>query len=178
MCEACFGLENRALQFQVRHLHVGAPPLDRMRRPRTDPFGDRSRRFLRGLSRAAPTQSRRFVVVTGDSLSFNTIFRDRNIAWPIQDLPYDLVFFCHRNPVDRATRSARLDHEHIEVGSATGTEDLLLYTDMAEAILRAARTGEVGDGKIFVLPVEKVYRIRTGEEDQAAVTPVEEAFTA
>lgn len=41
-----------------------------------------------------------------------------------------------------------------------------------KAILSAARTGEVGDGKIFVLPVEKVYRIRTGEEDQAAVTPV------
>jgi len=41
-----------------------------------------------------------------------------------------------------------------------------------QAILRAARTGTVGDGKIFVLPVEKVYRIRTGEEDQAAVTPI------
>lgn len=41
-----------------------------------------------------------------------------------------------------------------------------------EAILEAARTGEVGDGKIFVLPVEKIYRIRTGEEDVAAVTPV------
>jgi nitrogen regulatory protein P-II 1 len=39
-------------------------------------------------------------------------------------------------------------------------------------ILASARTGEVGDGKIFVLPVEKVYRIRTGEEDRAAVTPV------
>jgi nitrogen regulatory protein P-II 1 len=42
------------------------------------------------------------------------------------------------------------------------------------AVLDAARTGEVGDGKVFVLPVEKVYRIRTGEEDQAAVTPVVE----
>ena len=40
------------------------------------------------------------------------------------------------------------------------------------AIMAGARTGEVGDGKIFVLPVEKVYRIRTGEEDTAAVTPV------
>lgn len=39
------------------------------------------------------------------------------------------------------------------------------------AILEAARTGEVGDGKIFVVPVDKVYRIRTGEEDVAAVTP-------
>jgi nitrogen regulatory protein P-II 1 len=39
------------------------------------------------------------------------------------------------------------------------------------ALLQAGRTGDVGDGKIFVLPVEKVYRIRTGEEDVAAVTP-------
>jgi nitrogen regulatory protein P-II 1 len=46
------------------------------------------------------------------------------------------------------------------------------------AILRGARTGEVGDGKIFVLPVEKVYRIRTGEEDQAAVTPVKVAVAS
>jgi len=41
-----------------------------------------------------------------------------------------------------------------------------------QAILRSAHTGEVGDGKIFVLPVEKVYRIRTGETDEAAVTPI------
>jgi len=40
-----------------------------------------------------------------------------------------------------------------------------------EAILGSARTGEVGDGKIFVVPVEKVIRIRTGDEDLAAVTP-------
>ena len=39
------------------------------------------------------------------------------------------------------------------------------------AILDAACTGEVGDGKIFVLPVEHVYRIRTGEADEGAVTP-------
>jgi len=42
-----------------------------------------------------------------------------------------------------------------------------------EALLEAARTDEVGDGKVFVLPVEKVYRIRTGEEDETAVTPME-----
>jgi nitrogen regulatory protein P-II 1 len=41
-----------------------------------------------------------------------------------------------------------------------------------KAILSAGATGDVGDGKIFVLPVEKVYRIRTGEEDRSAVTPV------
>jgi len=47
------------------------------------------------------------------------------------------------------------------------------YVDATVAcILAAARTGDVGDGKIFVLPVDKIYRIRTGEEDKAAVTPV------
>jgi nitrogen regulatory protein P-II 1 len=44
-----------------------------------------------------------------------------------------------------------------------------------DAVMGAARTGEVGDGKIFVLPVENVYRIRTGEEDLAAVTPADPA---
>jgi nitrogen regulatory protein P-II 1 len=44
-----------------------------------------------------------------------------------------------------------------------------------DAIAGAARTGEVGDGKIFVLPVEKVVRIRTGEVDVGAVTPVDAA---
>ena len=40
------------------------------------------------------------------------------------------------------------------------------------ALCEGARTGEVGDGKIFVLPLERAVRIRTGETDQAAVTPV------
>ena len=41
-----------------------------------------------------------------------------------------------------------------------------------QAILAAARTGDVGDGKIFVQPLEQVIRIRTGERDIAALTPV------
>ena len=40
-----------------------------------------------------------------------------------------------------------------------------------KAILASARSGEVGDGKVFVLDVEQVHRIRTGERDEAAVTP-------
>ena len=38
-----------------------------------------------------------------------------------------------------------------------------------EAIVKAAKTGKIGDGKIFVTPVEQVVRIRTGEVDEAAV---------
>lgn len=41
-----------------------------------------------------------------------------------------------------------------------------------EAIREGAQTGEVGDGKIFVVPLEQAVRIRTGETDKGAVTPV------
>ena len=40
---------------------------------------------------------------------------------------------------------------------------------VVETILKHARTGEVGDGKIFVLPVEEAIRIRTGEEGEAVL---------
>ena len=38
-----------------------------------------------------------------------------------------------------------------------------------EAIVKAAKTGKIGDGKIFVMSVEQVVRIRTGETDESAV---------
>lgn len=38
-----------------------------------------------------------------------------------------------------------------------------------EAIIKAARTGKIGDGKIFVMAVEQVVRIRTGETNEAAI---------
>jgi nitrogen regulatory protein P-II 1 len=41
-----------------------------------------------------------------------------------------------------------------------------------DALSEGARTGEVGDGKIFVVPLERAVRIRTGETDETAVTPV------
>ncbi|MGH2833322.1 MAG: P-II family nitrogen regulator [Solirubrobacteraceae bacterium] len=43
-----------------------------------------------------------------------------------------------------------------------------------DAFCAGARTGEVGDGKIFVTALEQAIRIRTGETDQGAVTPVAE----
>ena len=55
----------------------------------------------------------------------------------------------------------------LEIGVSDSFVDVTV-----DAILAAARTGEVGDGKIFVLPVERVVRIRTGETDIDAVTPV------
>jgi nitrogen regulatory protein P-II 1 len=58
------------------------------------------------------------------------------------------------------------DKVRLDIGVSEPFVDLTV-----RAVMQAARTGEVGDGKIFVLPVERVYRIRTGEQDVDAVTP-------
>jgi nitrogen regulatory protein PII len=39
-----------------------------------------------------------------------------------------------------------------------------IVEDAIKAIIQAARTGEIGDGRVFVLPIEQTYRIRTGEQ--------------
>jgi nitrogen regulatory protein P-II 1 len=59
-------------------------------------------------------------------------------------------------------------HEKIQLDIAV-SEPFVEIT--INAILGAARTGEVGDGKIFVRPLERVIRIRTGETDFDALTP-------
>ena len=48
----------------------------------------------------------------------------------------------------------------IEVVVADSTAD-----EAIKAIIQSARTGEIGDGRVFVLPVEQTYKIRTGERD-------------
>ena len=61
-------------------------------------------------------------------------------------------------------------HEKVELKIAVSES----FVDATiDAILQAARTGHVGDGKVFVQPLERVIRIRTGEEDDAALTPIE-----
>jgi len=102
-----------------------------------------ARRFLRGLSRTDPVRTGRFVVATGDGIDFNTVYRDRNIAWPIQDLPCALVFFCHRNPVDPgAFREDQSGGEQTPPDpnekTTTSTQDLLLYRDIIETVATAA----------------------------------------
>jgi nitrogen regulatory protein P-II 1 len=42
-----------------------------------------------------------------------------------------------------------------------------------DALCEGARTGDVGDGKVFVVPLDQVVRIRTGDRDHGAVTPVD-----
>ncbi len=60
-------------------------------------------------------------------------------------------------------------HEKVRIELAC-SDDFVDRT--VDAICQGARTGHVGDGKIFILPVESIVRIRTGERDTAAVTAV------
>jgi nitrogen regulatory protein P-II 1 len=65
----------------------------------------------------------------------------------------------------------------VQMGLADKTRFEIAVSDefveaTVEALCEGARTGEVGDGKIFVLPLERAVRIRTGETDHGAVTPV------
>jgi hypothetical protein len=112
-----------------------------------------SRRFLRGLVRSAPDLARQFVVATGDAIAFNNVYRDRGVAWHVQDLPLPLVFFCHHNPIDPGAGFRPLPGDRGGVGpatgppaagspaDATGTEDILLYGDIVEALAQAQRRG-------------------------------------
>jgi nitrogen regulatory protein P-II 1 len=64
--------------------------------------------------------------------------------------------------------------EMFRVGILPKTKVELVVKDsevaiVVEAIMGAARTGNIGDGKIFVSPIEEVYRIRTGETGEIAL---------
>ncbi len=69
----------------------------------------------------------------------------------------------------RGSRVVMEFHEKVKIEMAV-SEPFVEAT--IAAILASARTGEVGDGKIFVQPLERVIRIRTGERDNDALTAV------
>lgn len=47
--------------------------------------------------------------------------------------------------------------------------DSEIVSEIVEAIIKKANTGQIGDGKIFIIPMDKVIRIRTGEENEDAL---------
>jgi nitrogen regulatory protein P-II 1 len=66
----------------------------------------------------------------------------------------------------------RVGEYRVDLLPKTKIELVVLDEDVSiavDAIVRNARTGETGDGKIFVLPVENVVRVRTGDRDENAI---------
>ena len=116
---------------------------------------------------------------------FSNVSRTPDIDW-LRDGSVNLLYLDMSRWTDvRVVDDKRVADFLREIPAARNGQPLSLNDGLAVArragagrlvmgtILKAGTTGQVGDGKIFVLPVEKVYRIRTGEQDQAAVTPVE-----
>lgn len=64
----------------------------------------------------------------------------------------------------RSFRVEYLPKTKIEIVAKTSEVDRIVNT-----IIKAARTGEIGDGKIFIYDITEVYRIRTGEKGEAAI---------
>jgi hypothetical protein len=88
------------------------------------------RRVLRSLALAAPREVGNFVVVTGDSIPFSTLYRDRHMNWNIQELPFPLVAFCHHNPV-------AWDEPNGDAGPRPnlGTDDELLNAEIVRLLV-------------------------------------------
>jgi hypothetical protein len=97
-----------------------------------------ARRFLHTLCSRAPKEVRNMVVANGDAISFNSVYRDRDIAWNVQDIPLPLVFFAHRNPIDAA---AGFGEKRPDMTDRSSTSDLLLFRDIFEALVLAAFDG-------------------------------------
>jgi hypothetical protein len=142
-----------------------------------------SRRFLRGLIRAAPSLAGpqgQVVVATGDAISFNTVYRDRLVAWNIQDLPFPLVFFCHHNPIDpnagfRLSGHAGGQVEEDDPGdtAATGTEDVLLFADIVEALLQCGAPADAPPCANAAELAERLARVRLHDD---RIVPGEEGI--
>jgi hypothetical protein len=120
-----FGDPNPQESLAARSLLTDLGSLEGQRALLVIPAMDKpARRFLRALSLSAPLDVRQLVAVTGDSISFNTLCRDRDFAWNVQEMPLPLVVFCHQNPVAWDTESA--------------TDDVLLNVDIVRVLLQTA----------------------------------------
>jgi hypothetical protein len=101
----------------------------------------RMRRYLGFLCQQAPALARNLVAVNGDAITFHNVYRDRDYAWNVFDLPVPVVFFAHRNPVDPNAAlnwSFSWQRDEDQKHSTTGTHDLLLDRDIIEAMLHAS----------------------------------------
>jgi len=99
-----------------------------------------ARRIIRAFAADSPLIGQRLVAVTGDGVSFNLLFRDGDVAWPVQELSIPLVFFAHQNPVAWNPDDAAPDTGSLQ--RLTATDDVLLFADIIREIAVGVYMGE------------------------------------
>jgi hypothetical protein len=99
-----------------------------------------ARRILRAFAADTPLVGQRLVAVTGDGVSFNTVFRDGDVAWPVRELSIPLVFFAHQNPVAWAADSDPADPAALYPPNST--DDVLLFADIVRVLADGVFVGE------------------------------------
>ena len=134
--------EVEAVELFLSFFHNNETYRDRRRLLVLPTGNQQARRFLRTLCRRAPLEIRNIVVASGDSITWNHVYRDRDFAWNIQDMPVPFVFFSHRNPIDP---EAGFGVKGRAAAHSTGTQDLLLDRDIIESLVQAA----FQDGKLL-----------------------------
>jgi hypothetical protein len=105
-----------------------------------------ARRAIRAFAADSPLIGQRLVAVTGDGVSFNTVFRDADVAWPVEELSIPLVFFAHQNPVawdtSEGPSAATQVAPEIALHQPTATDDVLQIADMIRVIAEAIYLGD------------------------------------
>jgi hypothetical protein len=100
-----------------------------------------ARRAIRALAADSPLVGwKQVVAVTGDGVSFNTVYRDGDVAWPVQELSIPFVFFAHEDPVAWSGGDGPADTASLAPPSAT--DDVLQFADMIKVIAEALYLGE------------------------------------
>ena len=108
-----------------------------------------ARRVLQALVQEESEVGQRLVAITGDGISVNTLFRDRDVAWPIRSMPIPLVLFAHADPFawDDAQERDGLTNGYALPAPPPGqvcstTEDVEHLRRLMEVLVTAAYTTE------------------------------------
>jgi hypothetical protein len=93
--------------------------------------------MLRAISEASPLAAQRLVVVTGDGIPVNTVFRDAEFAWPGSSISMPIVMFTHNNPVGWDT-PAQPAPPGYSLAPPNSTEEALHFRDLARIVAEAS----------------------------------------
>lgn len=91
-----------------------------------------ARRVIRAFAADSPMVGQRLVAITGDGVSFNTTYRDGDVAWPVRELSIPLVFFAHQSPVAWGKPD-----EPGALLPPNSTDDVLLAADIVRLLTEA-----------------------------------------